>query len=808
MAGSVAEGRLQVLQIYRLLQWVRTRNTAQIKKLVHGGVHNLINITEPEEGKGVLHVAAVANDKDMVECLISLGAHPDVQDKQGRTSVMLAAELGHDGVVTLLAEKKADMNLTDIEGKGVLFYCLCPTNRHKRCLQVALNNKADVNNVSHAGLPVFLQACENARECEDMCLSLLERGANPNATNQVTGRTALMEAVRTGAVGLVRALLKRGASVNAADGKMFYPIHFAAEGGYLEIIQVLSAYAADMGVMTEEGNTALHLSAHGGFADCCRFLSLRGCNPKQKNREGILPHQTAKDSGHKAVVKELKRAERLHGKLFKNPGRTTEPWTLTLHDWSKENEDKLCKAFELASDGINHIEVVPWKTFVSVLQDFQAPVNNEQVQRILLAHDKRREGLININEFLKGLKYLPRTLVMDCSEPKKKKRAIKTGKVKKKSKLNFPLPICIIPPELVYRRDDGGPPHFMIETHQLATDPTRFDRDHPPVHPIEDDSAWYIDEPEKIYININYCVKTGDTESLKSAFSHKVPVDVKDRFFKTPLITACASGNYEMAKFLLDLGADVNASDQFRWTPLHHACHAGQLDIIKLLVDAGASVNSITLGGATPLMRAIESSRPCCVDYLLKAGADITAKNKTEQSCLDIAHAYADFRIVELIQAKTDSLSKLKDRRMRQPNNQMDNTARSQTKSRTTSNTLSKEKQEADTTLQASEYSATSAGQTEAETNSVILHNAQITGGALNKIDISFVPKTVWGKQLTTSQLMEMKEKRRHRFTYEVDFENFKMPFNKNIQRKITDLTEELRIKDKSSETQNVFHIA
>lgn len=280
-----------------------------------------------------------------------------------------------------------------------------------------------------------------------------------------------------------------------------------------------------------------------------------GCNPKQKNQKGVLPHQIAKDSGHKALVKELKKAERLHGKLFKDPSSTVEPWTLTLYDWSKENEDKLRKAFELASDEMKNIEVVPCQTFVSVLQDFQAPVNNEQVQKILLAHDKQKGGLINFNEFLKGLKYLPRTLVMACSEPKKKKkRGAKTGKVKKKSKLNFPLPICILPPELVNRREDGGPPNFMIETHQFTTDPNRFDRDHPPRHPIEDDSAWYIDEPEKIYVNISYCVKNGDTESLKRAFRQKVPVDVKDNFFKTPLITACASGNYEMAKFLLDLG--------------------------------------------------------------------------------------------------------------------------------------------------------------------------------------------------------------------------------------------------------------
>ncbi|XP_072552090.1 ankyrin repeat and EF-hand domain containing 1a [Salminus brasiliensis] len=771
MASMVAEGRLEVLQIYRLLQCVNEGNKVQIERLVSMGVDDLINLTEPREGKGVLHLASVANDADMVEFLIGQGARTDVQDKRGRTPVMLAAELGHVGVVALLAKNNADMKLTDVEGKGVLFYSVCPTKRHMRCLQVALNSMADVNNVSHAGVPLLMQACENALECEGMCLSLLERGADPNATNQVTGRTALMEAVKAGAAGLVRAILKRGANVNMLDTKKFHAVHFAAEAGYFEIIQVLSAYAADMGGVTAEGNTALHYAARGGFANCCRFLAQRGCNPKLKNLEGLLPRQIAKDLGHKASLKELKRAERLHGKFLKGSGGTNEPWALTLHDWSHEHEPELRKAFEAASDGIIGIEVVSRQTFVSVLHKLKAPVEDEHIQRILLAHDKRREGLININEFLKGLRYLPKIFVMASYEPRKKKRAANAGKAKK-SKLNLPIPICTVPQELINRRDDGGPPHFMIENYHLLTDPNRFDRDHPPGHPIEDDSAWYIDKPEKIYININYCVKTGDIESLKLAFSQKVPVDVKDRFYKTPLMTACGSGNYEVAKILLDLGADVNARDQFHWTPLHHACHAGQLDIIELLVEAGAAMDAPALNGATPLMRAIESCRPCCVDYLLKAGATVTAENKTGQNCLDIARAFSDLRIVELIQAKTDSLSKPKD-------NKKDKVSKTQGKPRPPTATSSKDKQ-----------GASSAAKTVVKTDSVILHNTQITSGALNNMDISFHPRTVWGKQPTTRQLMEKKEKRRQRFTYEVDFDDFKMPFNKNLRKKTLELAQ------------------
>lgn len=269
--------------------------------------------------------------------------------------------------------------------------------------------------------------------------------------------------------------------------------------------------------------------------------------------EGLLPRQIAKDLDHKAAVKELKKAERLNGKLLKS--NTNDSWVLTLYDWSHENEVDLRKAFELVSNGFNNLELVSSESFVSVLQNFQAPIDAGNIRKILLSHDKRRQGLININEFFTGLRYLPRSLVMASSALKKtKKRPVKSGKGKKKSKVNFPLPICVISPEGIYRRDDGGPPHFMIEKYQLVTDTNRFNQDNPPRHPIEDDSAWYTDEPGKTYININYCVKAGDIESLKMAFSQKVPVDVMDCFYKTPLMTACASGNYEVAKFLLNLG--------------------------------------------------------------------------------------------------------------------------------------------------------------------------------------------------------------------------------------------------------------
>lgn len=42
----------------------------------------------------------------------------------------------------------------------------------------------------------------------------------------------------------------------------------------------------------------------------------------------------------------------------------------------------------------------------------------------------------------------------------------------------------------------------------------------------------------------------------------------------------------------------------------------------------------------------------------------------------------------------------------------------------------------------------------------------------------------IWSPEATTAELIRKRELRRERFTYEVDFEDFMMPFQKNITEK------------------------
>ncbi|XP_035178220.1 ankyrin repeat and EF-hand domain-containing protein 1 isoform X3 [Oxyura jamaicensis] len=734
------DDRLLDLQIYKLLQCVHQKDKKQIEKLVQHGFPNLINFTEPTDGYSALSLACAKNDTDMCSFLLQQGAHPDVQDKMGRTPAMRAAELGHDLVLDLLVKAKADMTVVDNEGKGVLFYCILPTRRHYHCTQIALDYGADLNNCTTDGKPIFLQACEQAHDIKEICLNFLERGANPNSRDPATGRTALMEAAREGVLEL--------------------------------ILRIISAYNGDLGLIAMNGNTPLHYAAEAGSANCCKFIGQRGCDPTWTNLLAKTPRAVAKEGGFKAAVTELRKIENNFKKQSKPGAKENNPqWALRLYDWSLEHQAALRKAFEAVDQGDG---TVAKDDFISVIQKRCAFVDTEQIRTIAEAHKRADPEGINTEEFFKGSKYLPRNCLITSYGPKGKKG--KKGKKRRgKRGIAVPMPICIIPKSACPLREDGFPV-YMIEAVQNMADSYRFNRDHPSAHPVHDDRAWYIDEPRKMYMNINFLVRAGDVLSIEKAFEEGVPVDIKDKYYKTPLMAACASGNIDFVQYLLEKGADVNATDNFMWTPLHHACYNGHLEIAELIVKAGGAVDAPAIGSATPLMRAIEICRLDMVHFLINAGADIQTTNSNGKNALDIAKVFADSRIIDLLQNKLDNLLKVSERKA-----EKEKVAKPRSPSILTSAEMQAVKKELSQVSLAVVEKPNLEEAAHSLKDSVIYLNSLITSGATKKEDIAFEPRKIWTPEATTKELVRKQELLRECSTLDGNSEVFLSPFKRRV---------------------------
>lgn len=115
----------------------------------------------------------------------------------------------------------------------------------------------------------------------------------------------------------------------------------------------------------------------------------------------------------------------------------------------------------------------------------------------------------------------------------------------------------------------------------------------------------------------------------------------------TPLHAAAAGYRLDIARELIQHGADVKAANRRGAQPLHYAADGGpgsphwnpraQAEMIALLVSQGADPNALDKSGVAPLHRAVRHRGLAAVDSLLRNGSDIRLQNKSGSTPLHLA---------------------------------------------------------------------------------------------------------------------------------------------------------------------------
>ena len=118
----------------------------------------------------------------------------------------------------------------------------------------------------------------------------------------------LLDATKRGDVAAVRSLLNEGADPNAAQGDGLSALHLAAQGGNLEIVEVLLTAGAEIGAKTRIGDyTPLHLASWGAHASAVSVLIEAGADPGAvSTTSGVTPlHLAAKATNGESTVRAL-----------------------------------------------------------------------------------------------------------------------------------------------------------------------------------------------------------------------------------------------------------------------------------------------------------------------------------------------------------------------------------------------------------------------------------------------------------------------------------------------------------------------
>jgi ankyrin repeat protein len=106
----------------------------------------------------------------------------------------------------------------------------------------------------------------------------------------------------------------------------------------------------------------------------------------------------------------------------------------------------------------------------------------------------------------------------------------------------------------------------------------------------------------------------------------------------TALHLAIGFSCIDIAKALIDAGANVNALDARGWSPGHWACALGDEKLFDRLIGLGADVNAATATGDTMLHVAANwRANGPIIGRLIAAGADLNAVNQQGQTVFHIA---------------------------------------------------------------------------------------------------------------------------------------------------------------------------
>ena len=578
------------------------------------------------EGETPLMMASLGNARNAAAALTACGADVNAKEDFGETPLHWATWRHSLDVAKLLVERGADVNAKDNHGSTPLHYAAWYNSLDVAKLLV--DRGADMDTEDDDGvIPLILALYRNS---PDVAKLLVERGVDVNAKG-VFGATPLHYAANDNALDLAKLLIGRGADVNAKDIHGSTPLHSAAGNNALDVAMLLIDRGADVNAQADDGRTPLDRALDKGHAGMQALL---------RESDGMREHEAAP----------LRRFTELLGRPFSAEFKTdAEGWTDMHYAALLDLPEVVAALCDAGMDADTRL-MKDGYSFDDDLKQTLAALGYGGGYR--LSFSDRGMTPLMLASF-KGARNAAAALVSCGADVNATSNAgytplyfaaVANALDVAKLLIDFGADVNAtddIGNTLLFRpANDDSLDMVKLLIDQGADMNAKNSYGRTPLN-----SALIGSRVRKLLIDRG---AGGATPLHRAAIGSRFDVakqliergaDVNATIIdgSTPLHLATGKSALDVAKLLVDRGADVNATSNAGYTPLHCAVFQQSLDVAKLLIDRGADVNATSNAGYTPLYSVIYRDDLDMAKLLIDRGADANATDNDGNTLLDVA---------------------------------------------------------------------------------------------------------------------------------------------------------------------------
>jgi len=283
-----------------MLQAVENEDVEEVKRQLAPGARAY--------SEKALLLATAKGNIEIVEALVESGADANWVNEDGRTALMIVAGTGRDDIATLLVEKgRADVELNDRQGRSPL--SLAAERGHIYTVNLLINQGSIIDSKDELGRSPLSYAAENGNA--SVVELLVQRGADVNLKDR-HGRSPLSLAAQKGHWEVVEQILNYGAYIDREDDHEQTALYVASARGSETVVELLLDKGAKVDVKNRDGETALLAAVKYGHRAVVNMLLAKGAVPSITTKLG----QTAFDA---ATIRDEAAAIRV------DPGADEEP---------------------------------------------------------------------------------------------------------------------------------------------------------------------------------------------------------------------------------------------------------------------------------------------------------------------------------------------------------------------------------------------------------------------------------------------------------------------------------------------------